>query len=86
MHTKQHCRLIPKDAQTFRIRGARASADRLSSTLARRRGSAASTAETDEPAQQKEYTERDGEDVPAAQTIIDCVKGIGHGDEQPDEH
>src|SRR3546814_15890588 len=33
-----------------------------------------------------EYTERDGEDVPAAQTIVDCVNGVGHDDEQPDEH
>ena len=44
------------------------------------------TAETDEAAQQEEYTERDGEDVPAAQTITDCVEGVGHDDEQPDEH
>ena len=48
--------------------------------------SAGCTAETYKPAQQKEYTERNGEDVPAAQTISDCVKGVGHDDEQPDEH
>jgi hypothetical protein len=47
--------------------------------------SAGCTAELYEPAQQKEYAERDGEDVPAAQTVMDCVKGIGHDDEQPDE-
>ena len=44
------------------------------------------TAEFYEPAHQKEYTERDGEDVPAAQAIMDCVEGVGHDDEQPDEH
>jgi len=43
-------------------------------------------AEIYEPTQQKVYTERDGEDVPAAQIITDCVKGVGHDDEQPDEH
>ena len=48
--------------------------------------SAGCTAEIYEPAQQKEYAERNGEDVPPAQTITDCVKGVGHDDEQPDEH
>ena len=48
--------------------------------------SAGCTAELNEPAHQKEYAQGDGEDVPTAQTVTDCVKGVGHDDEQPDEH
>src|SRR4051794_26720502 len=43
------------------------------------------TAELEKSAQQKEYAEHDSDDVPAAQTIIDRVKSVGHDDEQPDE-
>ena len=47
--------------------------------------SAGCTAEFYEPAHHQEYTEHDGEDVPATQAITDCVNGVGHDDEQPGE-
>jgi hypothetical protein len=58
-----------------------------SAVLCARAGpSARSSAETDESAQQKEDADRDGEDVPYAQAVIDCVEGVGHDYEDPDEY